>query len=80
MLKGEWILFTVFIVKIVIHHTDGYALRYFAKKALSMCRLCCPLGTVNTLGVVLIIVYCAFLSLRTVLMAMKTGVNSIFFT
>ena len=42
------------------------------RKALSMCGLCCPLGTVNTLGVVLVMAYCAFLSLRTVLMALKT--------
>ena len=36
-------------------------------------------GTVNTLGVVLVMMYCAFLSLRTVLMALKPkGVNSVF--
>ena len=51
------------------------------RKALSMCWLCCPLGTVNTAGVVLVMAYYVFLSLRTVLMALKTeGVNSIFFT
>ena len=46
------------------------------RKALSMCLLCCPLGTVNTLGVVLVMAFFAFLSSRTVLIAFKTeGVN-----
>ena len=59
VLKIEWILFIVSVVRIVIHHT---AMRFgiSPRKALSMCRLCCPLGTVNTLGGVLVMAYCVF--------------------
>ena len=81
MLKVEWILFIVSIVRIVIHHTDGYALRYFTKKSIIYVLTLLSSCTVNTLGVVLVMAYCVLLSLRTVLMALKTeGVNSIFFT
>ena len=34
MLKVEWILFIVSVVRIVIHHTDGHALWYFIKKSI----------------------------------------------
>ena len=34
MLKAEWILFIASIVRIVIHHTDGYALQYFTMKSI----------------------------------------------
>ena len=34
MLKVEWNLFIVSIVRIIIHHTDGYVLPYFTKKSI----------------------------------------------
>ena len=34
MPKVEWIIFIVSTVRIIIHHTDGYALRYFTTKSI----------------------------------------------
>ena len=34
MLKVEWISFIVSVVRIVTHHTNGYALWYFTKKSI----------------------------------------------
>ena len=81
VLKVEGILFIVSIVRIIINHTDCYALWYFTKKSVIYVLTLLSSWYCKYFRCSSQMAYCEFLSLRTVLMALKTeGVNSIFFT